>query len=254
MPPDHTLCDLGLVTWLLQVSVCDGVLPVFFISCINCLQRRLPNAHHSGTHIRKKGLLPGYKEAQRPTAHPRSHRFMFPTVLKRKALIRAPSELFVTPLPKHLYLRLVGGGPGRTGVGRGRSGMQKRGRSSSLSAGPCCAVRGVWTQSLLFHPARRMPSRPLVHGEGDEMAHQDGNAGPRPSLLSGCQPPRPSHAPFQGHFSSPLDLPLCHSQPPEPQAGAPSLPGADPRPTDPSPGPDGQAGIAQLSALSAELG
>lgn len=122
VPPDHTLCDLGLVTWLLQVSVCDGVLPVFFISCINCLQRRLPNAHHSGTHIRKQGLLPGYKEAQRPTAHPRSHRFMFPTVLKRKALIRAPSELFVTPLPKHLYLRLVGGGPGRTGVGRGGGG------------------------------------------------------------------------------------------------------------------------------------
>ena len=83
VPPDHTLCDLGLVTWLLQVSVCEGVLPVIFISCINCLQRRLPNAHRSGTHIRKKGLLPGYKEAQRPTAHPRSHRFMFPTVLNK---------------------------------------------------------------------------------------------------------------------------------------------------------------------------
>lgn len=200
-------------------------------------------------HTSERRASSQYKEAQRPTAHPRSHSFMFPTVLKRKALIQAPSELFVIPLPKHLYLRLVGGGPGRT-----QGAMQKGGRSSPLLAGPCCVVRGVWTQSLLFHPARRMPSRPLVHREGDEMAHQDGNAGPRPSLLSGCQPPWPSPAPFQGHFGSPLGLPFCHSQTPAPQAGAPSLPGADPRPTDPSPGPGGQAGIAQPSALSAELG
>lgn len=122
--PHHTLCDLGLVAWLLQVSVCEGVLTVIFISRLNCLQRRLPNAHLSGTHIRKKGLLPGYKEAQRPTAHPRSHSFMFPTVLKRKALIRAPSELFVTP-QKNLYLRLVGWGSsqGPEGAVQNREGV-----------------------------------------------------------------------------------------------------------------------------------
>ena len=49
--------------------------------------------------------------------------------------------------------------------------MQRREGSSPLSAGPCCVVRGVWTQNLLFYPARRMPSRPLVHRKGDEMAH-----------------------------------------------------------------------------------
>ena len=67
-----------------------------------------------------------------------------------------------------------------------------------------------------------MPSRPLVHGEGDEMAHQDGNAGPRPSLLSGCQPPRPSHAPFQGHFSSPWAYPSATPSPQRPRQELPA--------------------------------
>ena len=55
-------------------------------------------------------------------------------------------------------------------------------------------------------------------------------------------------------LSAPWAYPSATPSPWTPQAGAPSLPGADPQPTDPSPGPGGQAGIAQPSALSAELG
>lgn len=122
------------------------------------------------------------------------------------------------PLPKHLYLRLVGGGPGRDPGGH----AEGRKEFSSFSRPLLCGERGL-DPELAFSPCQEDALAALGSIEREtRWPTRMGTPGPRPSLLSGCQPLALSCTIPSKAIGSPLGLTLLPLPDPAPRGRAPA--------------------------------